>query len=166
MATNSPRENEPATIGRTEMSGPVSGIYHSFCLNFDCAVTGTGGREIGFYLPFQFKLLRVDAHVDEMGAGNDLDIDIRSGAAPATTTSRIGAPLTLTADNGTASAGPAAGDDTTISDVGNNDLGAVRSDRFLCAQYTNNTANVVQNVTVLLSGYIMGHINDDPADDV
>lgn len=148
-------------IGRGEMTGPVSGQYHSFTFQLDNVAASTTNRHAWFQrLPWDFRPLNVytrTASEDVTSATLDVRYDVSNTVGA---TSILTAELDATQNLGVA-AGYNSGDDTTIT------AGVIVPKDYILMVRLNTVGGTtgLTDVTVVISGFILGHINDSEADD-
>ncbi len=150
-------------IGRGEFTGPVSGIYHVLTAHVDnIAAAALNQRPVVWRLPWEFIVLRFHARSvsDDVTTAT---VDLKHDPTDFTGTSLLTAQLDLLADfTKGVTAGDNSGDTTTL-------VGKTRIPRDSLLYIEADTAggtNGVEDTTFTVAGYILGHINDDEADDV
>lgn len=159
-----PSSEKPSHIvGRSELTGPVSGVYQSFTFLIpDIAIGETAFRCPVIKLPWDFAPLQVQVSAETIGGATTAQMDVKYHASDITAgTSILGAHLDISATPSTvAIAGSNSGDDTTITE------GIRIPAGYLLYGESNAAGGTVGDCTLVISGYILGHINDDPLDDI
>ncbi len=158
--------NKPThLIGRGEFNGPVGGIYHVYTAHIDNVLAAAADQRIwAIKLPWDFYILQFTARA----ASDDVTtatVDLRhtQNNFAVGDTPLLSAPLNLlSAFVRGETAGNNAGDEATLI---NSPL--IQAGRILFAEFlTTGGTNGVEDVSLTVSGYILGHINDDLRDDV
>lgn len=150
-------------VGRGELAPPTSGTYHCFTAVIpDIANDTSNNRYPVIKLPFDFAPMFVSVNAENVGGAITAQMDVEYSTSGDFTggTSILGGHLIMT-DAATVSAGHNSSDDQTMTKHIRIPEGALL---YCESNVTGGTG--VSDVTILIAGWIVGHSNDDPADDV